>query len=86
MDYLSSPRSSRPEVPCKKGVLINFAKFTAKRLWQSLFFNKVAGLRNVKFAKFHQKNIFFNSTSHDDYFCSPKFKLGKFLTNFVLEA
>ena len=29
---------------CKKGVLRNFAKFTAKHLRQSLFFNKVAGL------------------------------------------
>ena len=28
----------------KKGVLRNFAKFTGKRLCQSLFFNKVAGL------------------------------------------
>ena len=38
-------RSSRPELFCKKGVLKNFAKFTGKHLWQSLFFNKVAGLR-----------------------------------------
>ena len=30
---------------CKKGVLRNFAKFTGKHLCQSLFFNKVAGLR-----------------------------------------
>ena len=28
----------------KKGVLRNLAKFTGKNLWQSLFFNKVAGL------------------------------------------
>ena len=28
----------------KVGVLINFIKFTGKRLCQSLFFNKVAGL------------------------------------------
>ena len=38
-------RSSRPEVFCKKDVLKNFAKFTGKHLWQSAFFNKVAGLR-----------------------------------------
>ena len=38
-------RSSRPEVLCKKGVLRNFAKSTGKHLCQSLFFNKVAGLR-----------------------------------------
>ena len=37
--------SSRPEVLCKKGVLRNFTKFTGKHLCQSLFFNKVAGLR-----------------------------------------
>ena len=38
-------RSSRPEVFCRRGVLRNFAKFTGKYLWQSLFFNEVAGLR-----------------------------------------
>ena len=38
-------RSSRPEVFCKKGVFRNFTKFTGKHLYQSLFFNKVAGLR-----------------------------------------
>ena len=38
-------RSSRPEVFCKRGVLSNFTKFTGKQLCQSLFFNKVAGLR-----------------------------------------
>ena len=32
-----------PEMFCKKGVLINFAKFTGKHLCQTLFFNKVAG-------------------------------------------
>ena len=37
--------SSRPEVFCKKGVLRNLTKFTGKHLWQSLFFNKAAGLR-----------------------------------------
>ena len=30
---------------CKEGVLRNFAKLTEKHLCQSLFFNKVAGLR-----------------------------------------
>ena len=34
-------RNSRPEVFCKNGVLRNFAKFTGKHLYQSLFFNKV---------------------------------------------
>ena len=42
-------RSSRPEVFYKKGVLRNFSKFTGKLLCQSLFFNKVAGLRHTHF-------------------------------------
>ena len=40
-------RSSCPEMLCKKGVLRNFTKFTGKHLCQSLFFNKVAGLRRL---------------------------------------
>ena len=38
-------RSSCPEVFCKKDVLRNIAKLTGKHLCQSLFFDKVAGLR-----------------------------------------
>ena len=38
-------RSSKRRCFAKKGVLRNFAKFTGKHLCQSLFFNKVAGLR-----------------------------------------
>ena len=38
-------RNRRPEGFCKKEVLENFAKFKGKHLCQSLFFNKVAGLR-----------------------------------------
>ena len=45
------PRSSRPEVFCKNGVLRNFAKFTGKHLYQSLFFNKVAGQRPATLLK-----------------------------------
>ena len=37
--------SSRPEVSCKKGARRNFTKLTGKHLCQSLFINKVAGLR-----------------------------------------
>ena len=40
-------RSSRPEVFCKKGVFRNFSTFTGKHLCQSLFFNKVEGLRSA---------------------------------------
>ena len=36
---------------CKKDVLENFAKFTGRRLRQSLFFNKVAGLRPATLLK-----------------------------------
>ena len=37
------------EMFCKKiGVLKNFTKSTAKHLCQSLFFDKVAGLRSTK--------------------------------------
>ena len=43
MSMMTPIRSSRTEVFCKRVVLRNFAKFTAKHLCQSLFFNKVAG-------------------------------------------
>ena len=36
-----------PNLESKKGVLKNFAKFTEKHLCQSLFFNKIAGLRGI---------------------------------------
>ena len=41
----SDYRTSRPDVFCEEGIFRNFAKFTGEHLWQSLFFNKVAGLR-----------------------------------------
>ena len=40
INCLTSSRSSRPEVFCKKDTLRNS---TGKHLWQSLFFNTVAG-------------------------------------------
>ena len=42
---------SLPEVFCKNGVLKNFPKITGKRLCQSLFFNKVVGLRSETLLK-----------------------------------
>ena len=65
-------RSSCPEKFCKKGVLKNFAEFLGKHLYQSFFFNKVAGLRPatllrqrlwhrcfpVNFVKFSRTSIF----------------------------
>ena len=47
--YDSMFRNSRPKVFCKKDILKNFGKFTRKHLCQSLFFNKVAGLRHRRF-------------------------------------
>ena len=38
-----NPRNSHPKCSIKKVVLKNFAKFTGKHLFQSLFFNKVGG-------------------------------------------
>ena len=50
-------RISRQEVFCKKGVLRNFAKFTRKHLCQSLFFNKVAGVRTLELKKPTDQNF-----------------------------
>ena len=41
----SKIRSSHQRCSIKKGVFRNFEKFTRKYLCQSLFFNKVAGIR-----------------------------------------
>ena len=57
-------RSSHRTCSMKKGVLENFTKFARKHLCQSLFFNKVAGLRpeaqvfSCEFCKIF-KNTFF---------------------------
>ena len=40
-----------PEVSIKRGVIKNFTKFTGKHQCQSLFFNKVAGLRPATLLK-----------------------------------
>ena len=44
-------KTKQIELCLKKGVLGNFAKFTWKRLCQSLFFNKVADLRSATLLK-----------------------------------
>ena len=44
-------RSIRPEVFCKKGVLKNFTKFTAKHLGQSLFFFYICRPQACNFIK-----------------------------------
>ena len=40
-------RSSHKGSSVKKGVVRNFTKFAGKHLWQSLFYNKVAGPRQL---------------------------------------
>ena len=82
-------RSSRPEVFCKKGVLEKATTFTGKHLRQSLFFNKVAGLRPatllknklwhrcfpVNFVKFLRTP--FSCSTSGGCFCSLKNSLNK---------
>ena len=41
-------KQSLTEFFCKKGVLKNFGNSTGKHLCQSLFFNKVAGLKFLR--------------------------------------
>ena len=41
---LTFNRSSHLEVLCIKSIVENFANFTGKHLWHSLFFNQVAGM------------------------------------------
>ena len=47
----NNARSSHRRCSLKKGVLENFAKLTGKHRCQSLFFNKVAGLRPATLLK-----------------------------------
>ena len=79
-------RSSRPEVFRKKGVLRNFVKFTEKHQCQSLFFNKVAGLRKTSLVH-HRKTPLVQEDitgKHLWYRCSGN--SAKFLrTPFVIE-
>ena len=55
----ASFKSSHWRCSVKKGVLTNFAKFTGKQMWQSLCFNKVAGLRSVKKETLVQEQLFY---------------------------
>ena len=48
---VESHRSNHRRYSKEKGVLKNFTRFTRKHLCQSLFFNKVAGLRYVTLLK-----------------------------------
>ena len=51
MIYLSGSEAVVRRCSVKKGVLINFAKFTGKHLSQSFFFNKSADLRSATLLK-----------------------------------
>ena len=77
--FMGYIRGSSPEVFYKKSVFRNFTKFTGKRLCQSLFFNKVAGLHRcfpvqllhhrafpVDFAKFSRTAFFRSNQSPAD--------------------
>ena len=79
INTISSLRSSRPEVFCKKGVLRKFAKFLGKHQRQSLFFNKVAGL-HVNFAKFLRTSFFFALL----FFLNAFLKLSKTFKTFLV--
>ena len=48
MTRLNLIHSSHRKCSVRKGVLQNFAKFKGKHLCESLFFNKIAGLRLLK--------------------------------------
>ena len=54
---MSASRNSHQRCSMKKSVLRNFTKFAGKHLCQSLFFNKVGGLR-PEFCEI-SKNTFF---------------------------
>ena len=66
MTFTTSTRSSHQRCSIETGVLKNFTKLTGKHLYQSLFLNKVAGLRHrcfpVNFAK-HLRIPFLQNTS-----------------------
>ena len=69
--YFNPSRSSRPEVFCKNGVLRNFTKLTGKHLRQSLFFNKVVGLRPATLLKrrlWHRCSCEFCEISENTFF------------------
>ena len=73
-------RSIHQRCSIEKGVLRNLAKFTRKHLCQSLFFNKVAGLRlwhmcfPVNFAKFLRTPFLLNTSGR---LLLEKLKTGK---------
>ena len=61
---LKNYKSSLPEVFYEKGDLRNFAKFTGKRLCQSLLFNKIAKLSYRTPLMASSENQIFTSTTN----------------------
>ena len=61
---VETSRSSYQRCSVKKGILRNFVKFTGRYLFQSLFFNKVAGLRlfPLNFTKFPSRPFLQNTS------------------------
>ena len=59
IQHYSKAVVKRREVLSKKGVLRNFAKLPGKHLYQSLFLNKVAGLRPAILLKNRLRRSFF---------------------------
>ena len=67
-------------------MLINFAKFTGKNLYQSLFFNKVA-LQQVfscEFCEISDEEHLFYRTPVDDCFCFVESDPVKYFNTFKL--
>ena len=86
-------RSSRPEMFCKKAVLIDFPKFARKHIFQILFITKVAGQgRQLYLKRYHiswcflrilrnlEKHLFLRNTS---FGCFQFFKID-ILINFPI--
>ena len=81
-------RSSRPEVFYNKGVLRNFAKVTEVHLCQSLFFNKVAGLRLQLYKKETLAQVFSQleyAVNQSDIVSSIIFRNNCFVSNLKFE-
>ena len=72
----------------RKGVLRNFAKLTGKQLCQSLFFNKVAGLRPATLLKkrLWQFSCEFYEISKNTLFAEHFQETASFLFIFFLES
>ena len=80
-------RSSHQRCFIKKGILKNFAKFIGKHLCQSLYFNKVIGLRpifkNTFFTKHLRPTASVDSQKSGSLYCNELFFYGHMLSSVV---